>query len=109
MWDRRPFRRCFVLWEKTSKGTMVAIKDVPKAMGWDMRIFDYLALCDIASKPGMQAVLDAIDKREDARKERNAPVSNCDWDKVLWAAKKDAAEAESYPMGVHVQVPGNAP
>ena len=96
MWDRRPFRRCFVLWEKTRTGHWVVIKD-------------YLALCDIASKPGIKSVLAAIDKREDERKARKAPVSNCDWDKVMWAAKKDMSEAESYPMGIHVQVPGNAP
>ena len=109
MWDRRPFRRCFVLWEKTRHGHMVVLKDVPRAMGWDQRLLDYLALCDIASKPGIKSVLAAIDKREDERKARKAPVSNCDWDKVMWAAKKDMSEAESYPMGIHVQVPGNAP
>ena len=109
MWDRRPFRRCFVLWEKTRHGHMVVLKDVPKARGGDQRLLDYLALCDIASKPGIKSVLAAIDKREDERKSRKSPVSNCDWDKVMWAAKKDMSEAESYPMGIHVQVPGNAP
>lgn len=110
-YDRRPQRRCFVLWEKTRTGHWVVIKDVPRGMGIDRRIIDYLNLCDMAKSPSVQAIINKVDQRaaelKRKRVERSKRKHQVDWDHIMWAATKDAAEAESYPMGVFSQVPGS--
>ena len=107
-WDRRPRRQCFVLWEKTRRGDWVVIKDVPKGHPLDQRLYDYLALCDLAQHGGIQNILNEVDERFEAGKEAKKVrdgAGKTDWDKIMWAGKRDLREAESTPYGLFGQVP----
>ena len=108
-WDKRPNRRCFVLWEKTRSGRMAVIQDLPKGVIPDQRVIDHLTLCELATKPGYQSIINAVDQQSakmTEERKRKAQKKECDWDRVLWAARKEARDKLSVPMGVFSQVPG---
>jgi len=107
-WDWRPRRRTFVLWEKSTAGDWVVIQDIPRGHPIDQRIIDHLALCDMAMHGG-QGIIDAVDAMgEKVRRERIAEgrrFAATDWDRILWAAQKDAVERDSVPYNVRTNVP----
>ena len=108
-WDKRPNRRCFVLWEETRSGKMVVIQDLPKGTSPDQRVLDHLALCELATKPGYQSIINAVDQQSakmTEERKRKSQKKECDWDRVRWTGRKEARDKLSVPMGVFVQVPG---
>ena len=107
-WDRRPRRRCFVLWEKTRSNRWEIIQDIPTGSPLDQRVIDHLTLCSMAAQPGMQAIISAVDEQQSKMVKKRTDKSRkheCDWDRVLWAARREARDALSVPMGVFSQVP----
>ena len=88
---------------------MVVIQDLPKGTSPDQRVLDHLALCELATKPGYQSIINAVDQQSakmTEERKRKSQKKECDWDRVLWTGRKEARDKLSVPMGVFVQVPG---
>jgi hypothetical protein len=103
-WDKRPSRQCFVMWENTKSEGWIVIQDLPKGTRLDQRVLDHLILCDMSTQPGMQSIIDKVDAEDERIKMEPINNSTTDWDRVMWGAQKDFADATGRPMGVRVPV-----
>ena len=95
-----------MLWEHTRAGDWVIISDIPTGVPLD-KIFDNLALCDLAKHPSFQKVLEDMDAREEARLKAERPPDSTDHERILWAARKAYGEEMSRPMAIQSAVPDN--
>lgn len=105
-------RGVFVLWEKTRRGHMAVIQDIPPAHPFDQRLIDHLTSCSLAAQGGLDKIIEGVDEADDKIKADEIAAARKrepDPERLLWAAQKDFRDILSTPLGIHVSVPQGLP